>query len=136
MTSVGNIGLGDSSGEFIDGPQNPQDDASDCDEILVPPEPSAAMRTFYRMLMGLIPAIGAVFLEQSIISVISTAAGFLAPPFVIIFPALMSLKLRDEGKLPMSNCLSKTLWVFLIFFGVGSYIAVILNVVYGSGGAV
>ena len=53
------------------------EDVEDLDEdVMCPPEPTPCVRTTYRMLMGLIPAVMASFLTKSIISVISTASGF------------------------------------------------------------
>lgn len=92
--------------------EDDMDFLGDCDDVISPPEPSNAKRIFFRFLMGLLPAIAAVFLEQSIISVISTASGFLAPPFVIIFPALLTMKLRNEGKIDISNCVYYSLFPF------------------------
>ena len=82
------------------------------DNIISPPEPTPFMRSFYRFLMGIIPAICANFLTQDVIGVISKAAGFLAPPFVIIFPALLTIRLRDEGKIQLNNGLYYALWTF------------------------
>jgi hypothetical protein len=64
----------------------PQDGQELDEDIIAPSEPTPCVRTTYRMLMGLIPAILAVFLSQAVIATIETASGLLAPPFVIIFP--------------------------------------------------
>jgi hypothetical protein len=113
-------------------------DGPDFDEdIIAPSEPTPCVRTTYRMLMGLFPAILAVFLSKSVITTIETASGLLAPPFVIIFPgkfliiidiALMTLKLRSEGKIEMNGFLNGALWVFVIVLGVGSYVMVTLKI--------
>jgi len=111
-------------------PNDPEPEEPECDEdTLCPPEPTTCVRLTFRMLMGLIPAILAVFLSQSVIGTIETASGFLAPPFVIIFPALMSLKLRSQGKISMNPFMAGLLWTFVIIFGVGSYVFVILKLV-------
>jgi hypothetical protein len=64
----------------------PQDGPELDEDIIVPSEPTPCVRTTFRMLMGLIPAILAVFLSKAVITTIETASGLLAPPFVIIFP--------------------------------------------------
>lgn len=92
----------------------PHDDGDDLNdnEIQECPEPTPFMRTFWRALMGIIPAVAANFLAQDVISVISKCSGLLAPPFVIIFPAMMTIKLRDEGKVKMNKCAYVSLWTF------------------------
>ena len=50
------------------------------------PEPSSCLRIFFRFLMTIIPALMAYFCSSNMIAYISLASGFLAPPFVIIFP--------------------------------------------------
>lgn len=104
----------DNKAANIDDEFAPHDDGDNLDdnEIQECPEPTPFMRTFWRALMGIIPAVAANFLAQDVISVISKCSGLLAPPFVIIFPAMMTIKLRDEGKVEMSKCAYVSLWVF------------------------
>ena len=44
-------------------------------------------RILYSFIMGLIPAVLACLLTKQVIDFVETCAGFLAPPFIIIFPA-------------------------------------------------
>lgn len=56
-------------------------------------------RILYRAIMGAVPALFATFLAQKIIEVISICSGFLAPPFVIIFPCLLTINLYKKGQI-------------------------------------
>ena len=99
-------------------------------------EISDKARIFYRCIMGLLPAQLSIFLSKSLIGFVSTAAGFLAPPFIIIFPALMYIKIYKTGQCSreISKCSYICAWIFQIVLGVGSYFSVIANVIVGSEG--
>ena len=92
-------------------------------------EPSTCTRIFQRMLMALIPAVQATFLTSDVIRYISMASGFLAPPFVIIFPAFQTITLHKRDKLqpPLTQTAYYGQWVYVFLFGVGSYVAVVIN---------
>ena len=87
-------------------------------------------RTIYRFVMGLIPAVLACLLEKTIIDFVETAAGFLAPPFIIIFPACLCLKMYKNGDQGISKSTSYFAWFMIIVVGVGSYICVTLKLFY------
>lgn len=104
------------------------------ENVVQTPESSNQKRIAFRFILGLLPAIGATFLNQQIINYITTAAGFLAPPFVIIFPALLSINFQKNGKVHMSKLKLAFTWFVLIFFGFGSYVAVVINLAIGGKG--
>jgi len=99
-------------------------------EIIKKAELSDCTRTVYRFIMGVIPAVLACLLEKTIIDFVETAAGFLAPPFIIIFPACLCLKMYKNGEKGISKSTTYFAWFMIIVVGVGSYICVTLKLFF------
>lgn len=117
------------SGHFLSGTSSSFDA-----DVMFHKELTPARRILYRGIMGAVPALCSTFLTQKVIGYLSTASGFLAPPFVIIFPCLLTIALYRRGAIFLNKFWYILLWVYLIVFGFGSYIVVILNIFYGSAG--
>lgn len=79
------------------------------------------------MINAGIPAILALLFRDSFLQYIETAAGFLAPMFLIWFPCLITLRLDYIGKAKIG----KPLWFLVILYMIGgmvwSYTALVLN---------
>lgn len=71
------------SGHFLSGTSSSFDA-----DVMFHKELTPARRILYRGIMGAVPALCSTFLTQKVIGYLSTASGFLAPPFVIIFPCI------------------------------------------------
>lgn len=83
---------------------------------------------FVNWLMAGVPSLTAILLANHFIAYIETAAGFLAPVFLILFPCLLTIKMHKENIYPVSNTVYTLTWLYLIV-GLGwSYFALIVNV--------
>lgn len=71
-------------------------------------------------------------MNEQIIKFIETAAGFLAPPFIIIFPALLLIQMYKNKEKDISKGQMIFAWVMLIVVGGGSYICVVVNLFLGK----
>lgn len=78
-------------------------------------------------LMAGIPSLTAILLANHFLAYIESAAGFLAPVFLILFPCLLTIKLHKEGKAPLSDIQYKLIWVYLIVGMAWSYMALSVN---------
>lgn len=82
---------------------------------------------FINWLMAGLPSLTAILLANNFLSYIETAAGFLAPVFLILFPCLLTIKMHKENIAPISNTAYTITWIYLIV-GMGwSYFALIVN---------
>ena len=78
-------------------------------------------------LMAGVPSLTAILLANHFLAYIESAAGFLAPVFLILYPCLITIKLHKDGKAPLSGLSYMLTWVYM---GVGllwSYFALFVN---------
>ena len=78
-------------------------------------------------LMCGIPSIAAILLADSFINYIESAAGLLAPAFIIFFPCMATIKMHKEGIAPLSNFWYIATWVYMIGGLFVSYLSLGVN---------
>jgi len=78
-------------------------------------------------LMAGLPSLTAILLSNHFLAYIESAAGFLAPVFLILFPSLLTIKLHKEGKVTLSSLKYSLIWVYLIVGMFWSYFALSVN---------
>lgn len=78
-------------------------------------------------LMAGIPSLTAILLANHFLAYIETAAGFLAPVFLILFPCLLTIKLHKDGIAPLSKFSYAFIWAYLVIAMVWSYFALSVN---------
>lgn len=83
---------------------------------------------FVNWLMAGIPSLTAILMANYFLAYIETAAGFLAPVFLILFPCLLTIRMHKQNIAPLSNVGYMATWAYLII-GMGwSYFALFVNV--------
>jgi hypothetical protein len=78
-------------------------------------------------LMAGIPSLTAILLANHFLAYIESAAGFLAPVFLILFPCLLTIKLHKNGRAPLNGLQYMFVWAYLIIGMAWSYFALSVN---------
>ncbi len=84
---------------------------------------------FVQLFNCLVPTVTAVLAKDHLIEFMAGSIGFLAPVFMIIYPCLITIKLYQTRQIKLSRCMYYFVWAYLIFATLGTYIALVINLI-------
>ena len=76
-----------------------------------------------------VPAVTAILAKDHLIKFVAGCIGFLAPVFMIIYPCLITIKLYQTRQIKLSRAMYYFVWVYLYAATLGTYIALVINLI-------